>query len=96
MSKAPANPVTAEELAAALPAILAAPRDGGLMRLLCARPSPMPAPFPQALTLTRATGVAGDFETSRPWLDLPDGSPDPRNQVSHHAMAGAGAGLARP
>jgi hypothetical protein len=82
MNKGPANPVTAAELDAALPAILAAPRDGGVTRLLCSRPRPNGRTFPETLTFTRATGVAGDFEASRPWLTLPDGSPDPRNQVS--------------
>jgi hypothetical protein len=82
MNKGPANPVTAGELEAALPAILAAPLDGGVTRLLCSRPKPNVRTFPQTLTFTRASGVAGDFEASRPWLTLPDGSPDPRNQVS--------------
>jgi hypothetical protein len=82
MTKGPASPVTLEELAAALPAILAAPRDGGVTRLLCSRPGPNVRIFPQTLTFTRATGVGGDFEHTRPWLTLPDGSPDPRNQVS--------------
>lgn len=82
MSKPPANPVTAEELTAALPGILAAPRDAGVVRLLCARPKPNARIFPDALTMTRAAGVLGDFEMSRPWLELPDGGPDPRIQVS--------------
>lgn len=82
MTKSPANPVTAAELAAALPAILAAPRDGGVTRLLCARPKPNARTFPDVLTFTRAAGVVGDFEMSRPWLELPDGSPDPQIQVS--------------
>jgi hypothetical protein len=82
VTKGPANPVTAAELDAALPAILAAPRDTGVVRLLCARPKPNARTFPQTLTLTRAMGVADDFEASRPWLTLPDGSPDPRAQVS--------------
>jgi hypothetical protein len=69
-------------LAAALPHVLAAPRVDGPIRLLCARPKPNQRTFPDRLTLTRATGVVGDFEASRPWLTLPDGSPDPRNQVS--------------
>lgn len=80
MSKTPENPVTAEELAAALPNVLAAPRETGLVRLLCARPRPNVRTFPDSLT--RAEGVVGDFEMSRPWLKLPDGSPDPRIQVS--------------
>lgn len=82
MTKGPANPVTAAELAAALPSILAAPRDTGVARLLCARPRPNARSFPDKLTFTRAAGVVGDFEMSRPWLELPDGSPDPRIQVS--------------
>jgi hypothetical protein len=82
MSKTPQNPVTAEELAAAMPDVLAAPRDAGQIRLLCARRKPNARTFPETLTLTRAEGVVGDFEMSRPWLQLPDGSPDPRIQVS--------------
>jgi len=72
----------AATLAAALPHVLAAPRTDGPIRLLCARPKPKQRSFPESLTLTRATGVIDDFEASRPWLVLPDGSPDPRNQVS--------------
>lgn len=82
MTNAPIDPVTAGELAAALPDVLAAPRDAGMVRLLCARPKPNARTFPESLTLTRAAGIAGDFEMSRPWLELPDGSPDPRIQVS--------------
>ncbi len=82
MSKGPENPVTAEELAAALPAVLAAPRDGGVVRLLCARPKPNARSFPQVLSFRRTTGVVGDFEMSRPWLELPGGGPDPQIQVS--------------
>jgi MOSC domain-containing protein YiiM len=82
MSKGPENPVTAEELAAALPAILAAPRDAGVVRLLCVRPKPNARTFPEMIRMTRAHGVTGDFEHAQPWLTLPDGSPDPRNQVS--------------
>lgn len=82
MSKSPQNPVSAAELAAALPHVLAAPREEGIVTMLCARPKPNARTFPDHLTLTRAQGVAGDFEMSRPWLVLPDGRPDPRNQVS--------------
>jgi hypothetical protein len=71
-----------EALTAALPEVLAAPRDRGAVRLLCLRPRPNQRSFPGRLTLTRAVGVVGDFEASRPWLVLKDGSPDPRNQVS--------------
>jgi hypothetical protein len=82
MTKGPEYPVTEDDLAAALPDVLAAPADGGEVRLLCARPRPNARTFPKTLTITRAVGVLGDFEASRPWLILPDGSPDPRNQVS--------------
>jgi MOSC domain-containing protein YiiM len=82
MNKGPENPATAEELAALLPAVLAAPREGGVVRLLCVRPKPNARSYPDKITMTRAHGVTGDFEASRPWLTLPDGSPDPRNQVS--------------
>jgi hypothetical protein len=82
MSKSPEKPVTEAELAAALPAILAAPQDIGVVRLLCSRPKPNARIFPDVITLTRAAGVGGDFEMARPWLVLPDGSPDPQNQVS--------------
>jgi hypothetical protein len=82
MSKSPENPVTQAELAAALPSVLAAPRNGGEVRLLCARPKPNARSFPEVLTLTHASGVVGDFEMTRPWLELPDGSPDPQIQVS--------------
>jgi hypothetical protein len=74
--------ISSEALTAALPEVLAAPRDRGAVRLLCMRPKPNQRSFPDRLTLTRAVGVVGDFEASRPWLVLPDGSPDPRNQVS--------------
>jgi hypothetical protein len=82
MNALPPDVADAASLAAALPHVLAAPRTDGPIRLLCARPKPNQRTFPDSLTLTRATGVAGDFEASRPWLVLPDGSPDPRNQVS--------------
>ena len=74
--------LSAEALTAALPQVLAAPSDRGAIRLLCLRPKPNQRSFPGSLTLTRAVGVVGDFESSRPWLVLEDGSPDPRNQVS--------------
>ncbi len=82
MNALPPDFADAASLAAALPVILAAPRTDGEIRLLCVRPRPNQRTFPDSLTLPRATGVVDDFEASRPWLTLPDGSPDPRNQVS--------------
>ncbi len=74
--------VTTRELALALPHVLAAPLSDGLVRILCTRPGYNKRVFPDRLTMTRADGVAGDFEMSKPWLTLEDGRPDPRIQVS--------------
>ncbi|WP_309667470.1 MOSC domain-containing protein [Tabrizicola sp.] len=82
MTQTATDSIDAAALAAALPEVLAAPRTNGPVRLLCARPKPNQRNFPDRLTLTRAICVVGDFEASRPWLVLEDGSPDPRNQVS--------------
>lgn len=82
MMAVPAEVVDAATLAASLPQVLAAPRDNGPIRLLCARPAPNQRTFPDQLHLTRTMGVVGDCEAQHPWLVLPDGSPDPRNQVS--------------
>ncbi|OZA08785.1 MAG: hypothetical protein B7Y02_12335, partial [Rhodobacterales bacterium 17-64-5] len=82
MKAGPTTTVDAATLAASLPQVLAAPQDNGPIRLLCARPAPNQRSFPDQLHLTRAVGVVGDCEAANPWLKLPDGSPDPRNQVS--------------
>jgi hypothetical protein len=82
MSRSALDPVTAQELAALLPAVLDAPMDQGQVRHLCSRPKPNSRTFPERFSVSRSRGVEGDFEMSRPWLVLPDGSPDPRNQVS--------------
>lgn len=82
MTKGPAKPVTAADLAAALPALLAAPRDAGVAHLLCTGPEPNARRFPDRLIVTRTAGVVGDFAMSRPWLRRPDGSPDPAASTS--------------
>jgi hypothetical protein len=82
MKHAPTNPITAEELDAALPSVLAAPRDAGTVRMLCIRPKPNARIFPEVLTLIRSKGIMGDYHPTFPWLELPDGSPDPRIEVS--------------
>lgn len=73
---------TADALAKALPHIRAAPRDAGPVTCLCTRPARNQRAFPDHLTLTRAEGIPGDRWLTDPWLALPDGSPDPRIQVS--------------
>jgi hypothetical protein len=82
MKHAPLSPITAAELEAALPSVLAAPGGAGLVRLLCTRPQPNARAFPEVLTLSRGKGATGDYHPARPWLRLPDGSPDPRIEVS--------------
>lgn len=69
-------------LAAALPHVRAAPRDGGPVTMLCQRPGIGERVFVNSLRLTRSEGVPGDRWLSRPWLRLPDGRPDPDIQVS--------------
>ncbi len=73
---------TAEALSAALPHVLAAPKDAGPVTLLCTRPARNLRAFPARLTLTRACGIPGERWLTEPWLRLPDGSPDPAIQVS--------------
>ncbi|MFN3971593.1 MAG: hypothetical protein ACK4L4_09485 [Gemmobacter sp.] len=73
---------TAAALAAALPHVLAAPRDAGPVTLLCTRPATGERAFPRSLRLTRAQGIPGDRWLATPWLRLPDGRPDPDIQIS--------------
>lgn len=75
-------PITMAELMAALPDVLAAPKDDAPILQLCFRPGYNQRRFPEALELTRARGIPGErFETA-PWARLPDGTGDPRIQVS--------------
>ena len=73
---------TATELMAALPHVLAAPKDEAAVLQLCFRPGYNLREFPERLTLTRAAGIPGERWTTAPWLKLPDGTGDPRIQVS--------------
>jgi hypothetical protein len=70
------------ELMAALPQVLAAPRDDGPIRSLCLRPGYGERRLVDRLTMTRARGIPGERWETAPWLKLDDGSPDPRIQVS--------------
>ena len=73
---------TPEDLARALPHVLAAPKDDAAVECLCFRPGFNQRSFPDRLTLTRDGGIPGERWTAAPWLKLADGSPDPRIQVS--------------
>ena len=74
--------VTAADIAQATPDIMAAPRDHGPVSMLLYRRKYNDRVFTDRLRLTRARGVEGDFEMTTPWLKLPDGTADPRIQVS--------------
>lgn len=73
---------SATELVAALPHILAAPKDRSRVEMLCFRAGYNQRAFPERLTLTRDSGIPGERWLTAPWLKLPDGLPDPRIQVS--------------
>ena len=73
---------TAADLARALPHVLAAPKDNARADCLCFRPGFNQRIFPDRLVMTRLGGVPGERWGKAPWLKLPDGSPDPRIQVS--------------
>ena len=70
------------ELMAALPAIMAAPKTDAPIDSLCLRPERNARAVPDRIRLTRAEGIPGERWLLEAWLRLPDGSPDPRIQVS--------------
>ena len=72
---------TGAELDSRLDWITSAPREAPV-ELLCHRPGFSERSFPDSLTLTVAGGIEGERWLKHPWVKLPDGSPDPRIQVS--------------
>jgi hypothetical protein len=73
---------TADELAAALPDVLSAPKSGGAVEYLCFRPGYGERRFVDSLTVTRDQGIPGERWGTAPWLKLPDGTGHPGIQVS--------------
>lgn len=73
---------TTADLMAALPHVLAAPKDAAPVLQLCFRPGYGLREYPERLTLTRAGGIPGERWATAPWLKLPDGTGDPSIQVS--------------
>ncbi|MCL4676196.1 MAG: hypothetical protein KJZ59_09280, partial [Pararhodobacter sp.] len=73
---------TAAELMAAIPQILAAPKDRAAITWLCRRPGYNLREFVTSLSVTRARGVPGERWESAPWLRLEDGRGHPGIQVS--------------
>ncbi|WP_062763020.1 hypothetical protein [Falsirhodobacter sp. alg1] len=74
--------ITTDALNAALPHVLAAPKDNTPVTMLCFRPATGERDFRDHLRLTRAEGIPGERWLTRPWMRLPDGSPHPAIQVS--------------
>lgn len=76
------NPhATRAELDAGLPHILSAPKDGGLIEMLCLRPGYGQRKFVDCISVTVAKGIPGERWSTQPWLRLPDGTPHPGIQV---------------
>ena len=73
--------ITRSELDDLLPEILAAPKDGAAVSMLCSRPGRNQRAFPEQMEFTKENGIPGERWTTQPWLKLPDGSPDPQIQV---------------
>lgn len=79
------NPVlhlTREKLNDHLDAFAASPKDHAQVEFICARPYPGGRSIQNHVVLSTTEGVVGDRWKTRPWLRLPNGSPDPRIQVS--------------
>lgn len=76
------NQATIDELMAALPGVLSAPKSGSAVEQLCFRPGYGERRFVEELTVTKAQGIPGERWGTAPWLKLPDGSGHPGIQVS--------------
>jgi len=73
---------TIAELQAALPDVLAAPKDNAPIEQLCLRPDFGERNFVDEMHLTREFGIPGERWNYAPWLKLENGKADPRIQVS--------------
>jgi hypothetical protein len=71
-----------DDLMAALPGVLSAPKTGSAVELLCFRPGYGERRFVDDLTLTRDQGIPGERWGTAPWLKLEDGTGHPGIQVS--------------
>jgi hypothetical protein len=74
--------VTTDELMAALPGVLSAPKTGSAVEYLCFRPGYGERRFVSELTVTKDRGIPGERWGTAPWLKLPDGTGHPGIQVS--------------
>lgn len=74
--------VSREDCEAALPHILAAPKDDAPIQSLCFRTGYSERSFPERIQVSAERGIEGERWLRDPWLKLADGRPDPRIQVS--------------
>ena len=75
------NP-TLDTLNAALPFIADAPKDDVAIDTLCFRTGFGERSYPESIDVTPQDGIVGERWAQHPWMRLPDGSGDPRIQVS--------------
>ena len=73
--------VTKDELDRAIPDIMAAPKDGAVIDMLCLRPGYGERRFVDEISVTRDAGIPGERWATAPWLKLEDGRPHPGIQV---------------
>lgn len=73
---------TEQELAAALDAIRAAPRDAGVVELIARRPARGEREVLEQATLDPVLGLVGDNWHLRPSRHTADRSPDPERQIT--------------
>ena len=72
---------TRAKLDHAITDILAAPKTGAAITMLCLRPSIGERKFVDEISVTRSGGIPGERWATRPWITLPDGTPHPGIQV---------------
>ncbi len=73
--------VTRAELNAALPDIMAAPKDAGHVEMLCLRPDYGQRRFVAQITVSARDGIPGERWATRPWLRDAAGNPHPGIQI---------------
>lgn len=82
MTKVIYKQASTDDLMAALPHMLDAPKDNAAILQMCLRPDYGQRRFVDEITFTSKNGIPGERWATAPWLKLPDGRPDPRIQVS--------------
>ena len=70
------------ELDEALPHVMAAPKDGAAIEMLCLRPAYNDRRFVDQIEVTQEGGIAGERWSTAPWLRLENGEPHPGIQIS--------------